>query len=171
MKLIINYDLMEKIKKVKQPYALKAAKENLEIILCYGGIYPIIGKIIKIKVPEAAIFTSSFIVGLILSDIRFYYLHGDYYKDEALKYLTILSHQLKEINIDTTRELLLDSEEYCTKYKRKSLHILQEKYIMVPTYNDEKDISVLQEHIIGSKEYILSIGSPTKVYKPAYART
>ena len=43
---------------------------------------------------------------------------------------------------------------------------------MVPSYTfngDIKDTSVLQEHIIGSKEYVLSLGSPKKVWKPAYS--
>ena len=82
---------------------------------------------------------------------------------------------LKDINISTSYELLLDSENYKTEYKlkfdeAKIPYIKQDKYINIPVYNDGdiKEVSLVQEHVIGSKSYSLSYGSPSKVLKPAF---
>lgn len=41
---------------------------------------------------------------------------------------------------------------------------------MVPTYDkgEKKEVSLVQEHVIGSKEYTISHGTPRKVLKLAY---
>ena len=49
---------------------------------------------------------------------------------------------------------------------------MEEKYILVPTNdfnNNIKNVSIKQEHIIGSTDYVLSIGSPKKELKLAYS--
>lgn len=88
-----------------------------------------------------------------------------------------LSLQLNELNVKTSGELLLDSKVYHKQHKfvlsEKGIPgIMQNKYINIPTYDngDIKETSILQEHKIGTKEYVLSLGSPTKrqVFKPAY---
>jgi hypothetical protein len=78
--------------------------------------------------------------------------------------------------MSTSADLLKKSELIKTEYKlihEKSMPIIhQNRYILVPTYNglgDIKDTSILQEHEIGSKQYTLSIGSPSKKLKLAYA--
>jgi len=43
---------------------------------------------------------------------------------------------------------------------------MEKKYINVPVYDsigDIKTVSIEQEHIIGSKQYVLSLGSPNQV--------
>jgi len=99
-------------------------------------------------------------------------IFGDIEKESVLEDLTKLSYQLKQINVNTSRDLLLDSKEYDRRYPKKFPYIVQEKYIMVPTYNNGEitETSILQEHVIGTDKYILSIGTPTKVYKLAYAK-
>ena len=49
---------------------------------------------------------------------------------------------------------------------------MESKYILVPTYdfnNNIKNTSILQEHIVGTDKYVLSIGSPKKELKLAYS--
>lgn len=84
---------------------------------------------------------------------------------------------MESLNIFTSYDLLLKSKVYDKKYKvemnkEQLLHIAEEKYILVPSYTyngDTKDTSALQEHIVGSKQYVLSLGSPKKVLKPSYS--
>ena len=81
-----------------------------------------------------------------------------------------LVSKLNDINIATDYDLLKQSELYERKYKiefneSKIPIIMENKYVLVPSYNykgDVKDTSILQEHFVGSKDYILSVGSPSK---------
>ena len=45
--------------------------------------------------------------------------------------------------------------------------LLEKKYIMVPCSDDEvsNEVSLVQEHIVGSKKYTLSVGEVQKTYK------
>ena len=90
-------------------------------------------------------------------------------KEKAAKDLNILATDLEKINIYTTKEQLLQAKKYKTEHEiindeNDKKQIKQNKYILVPTKN-EGEISVLQEHIVGSEDYSLSIGEPKKVYK------
>ena len=73
--------------------------------------------------------------------------------------------------------MLQQSYEYETNYSfllddNNIPRLKQEKYINVPVVDrdGEKEVSLVQEHIIGTREYELSCGSPTKskVLKPLY---
>ena len=80
--------------------------------------------------------------------------------------------KLKDILIETDPTLLQDSYPYKTEYKVDFSsfppHLEQTKYIMVPVHNDwgNNERSLMQEHIIGSRNYALSYGEPEeqKVY-------
>ena len=104
-------------------------------------------------------------------------LGGDRYAIDATSRLNTLVSQLNDLNVNTDYDLLLQSEHYETKYKiklneKKLPYLLESKYIMVPTYSysgEIKDTSILQEHVVGSKEYVLSLGSPQKKLKLAYS--
>lgn len=94
----------------------------------------------------------------------------------AIMDIIMLSLRLESIRVSTDAELLMESTEYHREYKlvlneNKLPQILQSKYIMIPTFDDGqiKDESIVQEHIIGSKEYVLSKGSPVKQYKLSFA--
>lgn len=101
----------------------------------------------------------------------------DQYADQSSDNLKKLVSQLEDLNVSTDYDLLLKSEVYDKKYKveinKEQLpHLAESKYIFVPSYTynrDKKDTSILQEHIVGSKEYILSLGSPKKVLRKAYS--
>lgn len=88
-------------------------------------------------------------------------------KETSIFELLYLLSSLSQININTNYELLLNSYKYETEYefefnKSSFPHLIQKKYIMVPAIQDgeEIEVSVLQEHIIGSKDYVLSKGKP-----------
>ena len=91
-------------------------------------------------------------------------------KTKALEDIKRLAIQLKDLNISTGKELLMDSYVYEKEYKLVNKEdsiipkIYQKKYIMIPVYDDGeiKEVSLLQEHIIGSKYYVISYGEPTK---------
>lgn len=99
----------------------------------------------------------------------------DFFKYNSSLILKSLVYTLKNHYIDTDYELLLKAYEHQTNYsfvldENKIPRLKQEKHIMVPVYKsgEEKEISLLQEHIIGTKDYDLSYGSPQKKLKLAY---
>lgn len=95
----------------------------------------------------------------------------------AIEELRKFSLKLNQQNVKTSGELLLASKEYYREHKFVVSEngvpgVMQNKFINIPTYNNGsiEETSILQEHKIGSKKYVLSLGSPTKsqVFKPAY---
>lgn len=102
---------------------------------------------------------------------------GTTYQELAMGRLNLLSLDLTKQHVKTSLELLLDSKMYDKKSNfiltEKGISgIMQKKYINVPSYNNGniEETSIVQEHKIGTKKYVLSLGSPTKakVFKPAY---
>ena len=98
-------------------------------------------------------------------------------KDNVLIELKELASLLRSHYINTDYELLQKVYEYETNYKfvldeNKIPRLKQDKYIMVPVVDrdGEKEVSLVQEHLIGSNDYELSYGSPTKskVLKPVF---
>lgn len=97
-------------------------------------------------------------------------------KEDAIEYLKVLAQQLRNQNIDITYENLLKSNVYHRKYKldmEGTPGIIRERYISIPTYDYngmQTTTSILEEHKIGSRKYILTLGSPKKktVLKPAF---
>ena len=85
---------------------------------------------------------------------------------------------LKNINIQTDVELLLDSKVYHREYKLKKdspIGVIRNRFINVPSFNYKGNIttvSVKEEHMLATKDYILSLGEPeakdTKVFRKAY---
>ena len=167
MKININYDLMEKIVEAKKGIRLQQINRESLLILALGSpvvflFHHNLSDILKTFVNTGVIaYTSRLSSNLILSPMI---------KDMAKRDLIVLSLMLTEINVNTTGESLLDSYKYKTEYEvkrnEKNLPILeQRKYIMVPTEDANGEVSLLQEHIIGTKDYSLSYGSPKKVLK------
>ena len=95
----------------------------------------------------------------------------DVANDDLIK----LIRKLDDLKVDTNLELIkdstVDSTEYRIKFYKNLIPVItQEKYILVPCYNsfldDTEEKCILQEHVIGSKDYTLSIGSPSLKFKP-----
>ena len=99
------------------------------------------------------------------------------FADKSADELKRLVPKLKELNVSTNYDLLLKSELYEKKYKiefneSKIPSLMQEKYILVPSYSfsgEVLDTSIKQEHEVGTKRYVLSIGEPEKRYKMAFS--
>lgn len=177
MKIIINYDLIEKILEANNGFSLnKSAKIVLRRTLIVTTITTILNISDIIKQPEL-------LLKPIIYYLQYYSILGGICdmmlikltKQSALNDLKKLSHTLKNLDISTNQELLLKSYKYATNYEfghNKSTipKIKQNKYIIVPIYDNgkEKEISILQEHILGTNQYYLSYGSPTKSLKLAF---
>ena len=182
MKLVINYDFIDKIKDVNENYGIMKIVRNRKRYLVFN-LTPFC---IAIDLPICLFGKESALIVFISQVISYFMIEyfaykqlGDFYKDMAINKLKKLVTLLKDINVDTSYDLLLDSEVYDKKYKihlneDKIPEVIESKYILVPTYNyygEIKETSVLQEHVVGSNNYILSIGSPEKKLKLVYANS
>ncbi len=181
MNVLINYDLICAVKNVNEKFSIKKitrnnkgdwAKINLPVFL---GLDCLIykGDIKKIITMLIAQFGIVYTINL----LPHLALKTDLYKEKSEQELKKLVSKLKDSNIETSYELIKQSKQYDRKYEirlneQKIPQILQSKYILLPTYDYAgriKDTSVLQEHVMGSKDYVLSLGSPKKVLKPAFS--
>ena len=169
MKVLVNYELLDKIKEAKTGFSLD---RTFKVALSKTVFWLTIGAGIDLIVSEPVLKNVLFRIPVyftlfsITEGIPHLFLRK-ISKERAISELKQLSSLLKDLYIDTDYELLLNSYEYKTTYRIKfnEAHIptlKQNKYIMVPTHvNGEiKEVSLLQEHIILSKKYALSHGSP-----------
>ncbi len=177
MKLVINYDLISKIRDVNDPFT--PLKELRNHKLYYGSLGPLY---VLINLPYVNLFEALCISSCdlaFINIIRFGIekIDGrDKYKDMAEQKLRRLVPLLNSCYVDTNYDLLLHSQAYKTEYKvhlnmKKIPEVLQKKYIIVPTYNynnDIKETSILQEHIVGGNDWVLSLGTPKKKTRLAY---
>ena len=170
MKLKINYDLLEKIKIANTGISLK---KDAKIILEYSTIFT------ALKTPYSSYeeLMTNFLV-LIGENFLFvgviHLILSKLIKSNAIDELKQLSRDLKKIDISTNHELLLKAYKYKTDYEfifneYNIPKLEQKKYIMAPVYinGEEKEVSLVQEHTIGTKKYYLSYGSPKKEFKLA----
>ena len=93
---------------------------------------------------------------------------ADPYKVRSESRLTKLAKDFSDNYIDTDYELLLQSQYYDRTMKvslneSKIPIITSKKYILVPTNSYSGEI--IDEHVLGTKEYVLSVGTPKKVRK------
>lgn len=165
MKLVINYDLINEIKKAKTGINFKRFNEKL-------GIFSSI--VLALNLTHLAIAhevaPTNIAYGLPYALILYggtEYATRDQNKKEADIRLKSLESSLTKINIYTDSESLKNAKLYKIKYKLvrdKNPAIEQTKFIMIPTSGtlNPDEISIQQEHIIGTDEYILSIGEPKK---------
>lgn len=178
MKININYDLMDKISESKKGYSLKRYTKRTLLTFSIASIIDI------------SFFDNDYniLIYKIISYITFHSLYNgisayalsDLTKKVATNDLSQLIHKLNNLGIKTDETVLLDSHSYKTTYDinldSNIPQIKQNKYINIPIkdeYWGNKEISLLQEHIIGTKEYELSIGKPEekKIYILGYKTT
>lgn len=192
MKIEINYDLIEKIQQAKGEAKLQRSFKQalrtdgmttyIPTVISLNTIFGITGIITPDVAIKNLITLGVLPILIIMAAVPAiekitYKITGETMEESAKKELNDLSLQLNSQFVKTSVDLLLDSREYHKKHKlilnKKGLPcIMQNKYIMVPTYDDGdiKETSILQEHEIGSKKYVLSLGSPQKAkqFKLAY---
>ena len=181
MNIITNFDLENAIYNVNRKLTpLKIIKNNkviwakinlpvytaLDYIIADGDIKTIGG-----------ILLSQFGLSIAIVYMLNSSLGVDFYQMISERDLRDLLKSFKDSEINTSFDLLKKSEVYEKKYnvrlnEKKLPELVQSTYILVPTYDsfgDVKDTSVLQEHVMGDDEYILSFGKPQKVLKPSFS--
>lgn len=183
MKLVINYDFFNAIKDVNEGFTpMKIVRNNKKVLVTYS--FPIW------FILDYSVFRNlSTTLKVVLLQFIAFYMGGEYiiklllgkdiYEEKSRERLKMLVSKLKDLNVNTDYKLLIESELQEKKYKihlneSKIPEIIENKYILVPTYNfngNIKHTSINQEHIVGTNEYVLSIGSPEKKLKLAYSNT
>lgn len=180
MKITINYDFFDAILNVNTGMTpMKVIRNNKKVIaFWYFPVLTVLNYSASKKLKDVLnLFALEF--GMLVGTVLFYYVITgmDDYKNQSIEDLKTLVYKLKENHINTDYELLIQSELIKRKYQVKFdkegvLRILESKYFLVPTYdfnNNVKNTSILQEHLIGTNDYVLSIGSPKKEFKLAHA--
>lgn len=170
MKLIINYDLVNEILKANTGIDWKNFSLKMGI---YSGVITTtcLTTLACGNDMPLTFFPRSILQGL------FYFgtpelLCKKYNIESANLKLKNLASSLTSINIYTSTEAIKSARHYKTQFKLirdEKKAIQQNKFLMLSTdgtFNAD-EISLQQEHIIGSKEYVLSIGEPKKAQSKA----
>lgn len=174
MKIIINYDLMDKIAEAKKGYSLKRCVKRT---LGMASISALIGtpdNLINGNIsPELWIELSAYLMCHTSFTTALALAFQNMTKESAQGILSSLVSELRGNCIRTDEEAILDTKKYKTEYDISFTAAIptleQRKYLNIPVkdeYFGDKDISMVQEHIIGTREYVLSFGEPReqKVY-------
>ena len=176
--LLINYDFFDEIRNVNEPLTpIKIVRNEAK----YAIITPLWLIDAYFNDPKYALSHLLFWYGAYMAmDLSYQFIYKkknscglDKYAYEASTKLKKLSVTLSNINVKTNYDMLLQSELYEHKYKVETNEgklptLKEEKYIYVPSYDfdgKEKETSILQEHNVGSRNYILSVGEPEKQYR------
>ena len=179
MKIIINYDFFDAILNVNTGMTpMKVIRNNKKIIAFW--YFPVL-TVLDLSASKNLLIVFRMLCmefGMLIGSVLFYNLVTgmDDYKNQSIEDLKTLVYKLKENHINTDYDLLIQSElikrKYQVKFDKKGvLNVLESKYFLVPTYdfnNNVKNTNILQEHLIGTNDYVLSIGSPKKELKFAY---
>lgn len=174
MKLIINYDLPDKARQAKTGFSLKRHSKAVGTCMAFVSPLLVVDATIGDRTPLEM---TARTLGLFLYYNLYYWLtqkaRAGLEMEKANESLRLLSYKLKDIFVDTDPSLLQEVVAYKTKYSldfESSFfpRIEQKKYLTVPVHSDwdNNTRSLVQEHIIGSKEYTLAHGEPEqkKVY-------
>lgn len=165
MKLIINYDLINEISNANTGI-------NIKRIYAKMGIY--MGTLLTLNIAATLAGSESAPTNITFGIVNGIIIFGgsefalkDFTKEAAEKRLRTLVPTLSKINIYTDLDSLKSARLYKTQYridKDEKPSIIQTKFIMLPTTNmlNADEVSLQQDHKIGSKEYVLSIGEPKK---------
>ena len=180
MKILINYDMIDYVKNVNTPLGpLKVVRDNKKRwvkfnLPLYAAFDYLVLKDIKTTIAFLPIqFASVAVAQAMLHK----YMGVDAIANKSEYYLKQLITKLKDINIETDYDLIkkssLDGRKYNIRINENKLpELVESKYILVPSYNyngQVKESSLLQEHVVGSNNYVLSSESKQKVLKPAFA--
>lgn len=170
LKIIVNYDLLDKIREAKTGFSIKKFRDP---VLFYSSANMAIQ--IPINIAQGASLDEYIIDLLGFLSVHSFCLGSAFliltkvFKAKANEDLTLLSSRLKDIYVDTSADLLMDAYKYKTEMDFDTNDtglpiLLEKKYIMVPVNNewDNNSRSLVQEHVVGTKEYALSYGEPEK---------
>ena len=189
MKIMINYDFVEALRNVNEPFGpMKVVRNNIyqhlkinyPLVFAFDTIYCTLGNRLDILpvmlgvnvlitegIPIASAYMANKVVG------------GDLYKKMSELKLAKLVSEFNNNYISTDYYLLLQSEYYdhimeVNTSDNKMPVIVSKKYVLVPTYTYSKDVedtSIEQEHVLGTNDYVLSVGTPKKARKLVLAKS
>ena len=179
MKIVINYDLFDAILNSREKMGtFKIIRNNKDRLGMYIPFWLAMNLYINKSVEEAfSILLVQVGIYVGMDMIASAAIGKDIYKDKSERKLKELIPQLQDLNISTDLGLLSQSELYEKKRRielneKKLPQIVQEKYILVKEHGfngNIKETSIKQEHILGTDDYVISLGSPKKAYKLAIA--
>ena len=182
MKLIINYDFFKKINDINNSESkLTLVKSRTKSFIKFDlPFFMLLSILFKDTLLETmSIISIDYLMSLaLLNNKKINKTHSLILQKDLNKskyQLIKLVGNLNDLNVSTDYDLLLQSELYYkeTKVVLNDYHLpdlMQKKYINVPVYDttgDIKTVSIEQEHIIGSKQYVLTLGSPNQVHSLA----
>lgn len=170
MKIMINYDLVDKAQTARTGFSLNKFKKGVGV--CTGAV----SGLTSLTVVNGSQSLEDYLVHCLYAFTFYCFYYGvpelaskKFNIELANQQLDELVPKLRDIFIDTDVEMLRDVKCYETEYElstRESFipRIMQKKYINVPVDNDwgNNVRSIVQEHILGTKEYALSHGEPEK---------
>ena len=186
LRIVNNYDLMEEVITAREDYGIRRMfiDENRFVTLGYTLHFLLTGVAFKGSVSISDLLLDSALLNLLMvssiSLIKYFKITqvGDLNQLEAKNNLGKLTCELIADGVATSVELLKESYKTGAKYRIKlNKHLIpnlfQEKYVIVPTYNDGKigETSIKQEHEMFTGSYILSRGSSVKqkVFRPVFS--
>lgn len=170
MKIVVNYDLLDKVREARTGFSLKRINNETMIASAIGGPLVTAHNLAMGYDNEEILFDLALIYLLNFEGRAiFRAMFSNSYKQLANEQLNALSNHLHDIFVHTDPELLQAAYRYKTKYEldsedSKLPRLVEKKYIMVPVHNewDCNERSLVQEHVVGSKEYVISYGEPEK---------
>ena len=180
MKIMVNYDLIDKIRESKTGISLCRYTTVVGFTNAIGIPMISLGSYLG----NASLGDTLELVLKLFGYSLFYngiqaFGYSFFRKKEAVEELAKLSMKLKDICVETSPELLKSAYQYEVNYSINfdsfPPKIEQKKYIMVPVENywGNNERSLMQEHVIGTRDYALSYGEPEKkkVYSYMKKRT
>lgn len=176
LKLNVNYDLLEHIERANRCLSLKREAKNMVLYSSITATVQFIGGEPLEVMPFRLGYNALFYIAM-RSPLLFLFHKLPIYEEERQFRFDRIIKDLAKIEVSTNRDLLLEAHAYKREYEigfYKSVipYLKENKYIMVPSYNgySEGETSVLQEHVVGTRAYELSVGEPKKEYKLSYRR-
>lgn len=174
MKIKINYDVIDKIQNFNRGYDLKriAFANTISGLLTFLISSSIVLPISDHKISSMITIGTSSVFGTLLW--TYIYISVDkaksLSKSIAENKLQNLVRNLKKVQVHTNLSALQEAKVIKTSYKlklddQKKPFVKQDKYIQVCAYNslgDQYNETLHQEHIIGTKDYDISVGEPEK---------
>ncbi len=178
MKIMVNYDLIDKAREAKTGFSLN--KYIFSVGLSNAIVIPsmLLGAHLGgrdfASVLEPMLTTFGY--SLFYNTMHFL-LYKGYCKDRAMIALNKLALELDKICFDTDAQLLTEVYKYDVKYEFNfdnfPTKLVQKKYIMIPIHNNwgNNERSLVQEHIVGTCSYVLSYGGPENKKTNLYTKT
>ena len=174
MKIKINYDLLDRISEAQNGFSLnKCAKRVLYSFCIASTVSTIDVAASENNLGRLLLIYPLHMVFLSCHTALYTYMFRNVTKNISGQDLDKLVLDLHNINVRTNYESLLNAYKYKTEYKLNKKDakpiLVQKKYLNIPVHDDyfgDREISVIQEHVVGTLKYSLACAEPEqKVYK------